>query len=165
MTDRPGFELTTLGSIVRLANHPATAPHYVYARVRACTRVYARVRACTRVYARVRACTRVYARVRACTRVYARVRACTRVYARVRACTRVYARVRACTRVYARVRACLQSSIVNTRKRRLPYWVCLWSQLQVNCIVDLTRQAAGVYCAPAGVHQLVSQLVSTVHQI
>ena len=27
MTDRPGFELTTLGSIVRLANHPATAPH------------------------------------------------------------------------------------------------------------------------------------------
>ena len=59
----------------------------------------------------------------------------------------------------------LQSSIVNTRKRRLPYWVCLWSQLQVNCIVDLTRKAAGVYCAPAGVHQLVSQLVSTVHQI
>ena len=27
VTDRPGFKLTTLGSSVRLANHPATAPH------------------------------------------------------------------------------------------------------------------------------------------
>ena len=37
----------------------------------------------------------------------------------------------------------------------------LWLQLQVNCIADLTRKAAGVYCLSASVYCITSQVPPT----
>ena len=50
------------------------------------------------------------------------------------------------------------SSIVNDIKimMALSY---LWSQLQVNCIADLTRKAAGVYCVSASAYCITSQVI------
>ena len=48
------------------------------------------------------------------------------------------------------------SSIVNDNIKILMTPSYLWSQLQANCIADLTRKAAGVYCVSASVYCITS---------
>ena len=94
--------------------------------------------------------------VHACVlRAYVRSRICARVRTHAaRACAFVRAFIRAfvCLCVYNRL-WCManfillpSSSIVNDNIKMMMTPSYLWSQLQVNRIVDLTRKAAGVYC-------------------